>query len=328
MGSDYARVAVCWRVTVFQSTLPVWGATAAAAESVYAHAISIHAPRVGSDGSDNGGGGGFFAFQSTLPVWGATAPGGHLPSPALFQSTLPVWGATPRGKPQRKKVNISIHAPRVGSDGQQPAHPHHHRNFNPRSPCGERRCAQSEQGRELQISIHAPRVGSDYPGPGHPAGRREFQSTLPVWGATVHQPTQPPEPVHFNPRSPCGERRPGSMSGWSSRRISIHAPRVGSDPGRLAQVERVTRFQSTLPVWGATVPEMSIVEAEKFQSTLPVWGATWRSGAGAAPGYFNPRSPCGERLQAIMSACVGTEFQSTLPVWGATAATDWGAKTF
>ena len=56
----------------FQSTLPVWGATLAKAES-YSGLI----------------------FQSTLPVWGATTTG----SLAIikvngFQSTLPVWGAT------------------------------------------------------------------------------------------------------------------------------------------------------------------------------------------------------------------------------------------
>ena len=34
-----------------------------------------------------------------------------------------------------------------------------------------------------------------------------------------------------------------------------------------------------------------------FQSTLPVWGATPRSVTIPAPSlYFNPRSPCGERL--------------------------------
>ena len=79
--------------------------------------------------------------------------------------------------------------------------------------------------------------------------------------------------------------------------ISIHAPRVGSDPGpgwwRLCG----GRFQSTLPVWGATIPSTpasppakisihaprvgsdricftSTTKTSVFQSTLPVWGAT------------------------------------------------------
>ena len=56
-----------------------------------------------------------------------------------FQSTLPAWGATFRNR-RRKEVqrNISIHAPRVGSDGQVGPHVFPFFNFNPRSPRGER----------------------------------------------------------------------------------------------------------------------------------------------------------------------------------------------
>ena len=34
------------------------------------------------------------------------------------------------------------------------------------------------------------------------------------------------------------------------------------------------RFQSTLPVWGATIWDIAEVREYGFQSTLPVWGAT------------------------------------------------------
>ena len=101
------------------------------------------------------------AFQSTLPVWGATCrrsassasstnfnprspcgerPGGagHDPDDAGFQSTLPVWGATHVAELPIEPVDISIHAPRVGSDETN----------NPTAQC-------------RVISIHAPRVGSD-----------------------------------------------------------------------------------------------------------------------------------------------------------------------
>ena len=58
------------------------------------------------------------AFQSTLPVRGATVDW----SPAsvwmfLFQSTLPVRGATFRAVDGISCKQISIHAPREGSDG-------------------------------------------------------------------------------------------------------------------------------------------------------------------------------------------------------------------
>ena len=78
--------------------------------------------------------------------------------------------------------------------------------FNPRSPCGERHTPLPTLFRGLWISIHAPRVGSDklllifisrflHFNPRSPCGERPkaianpaaafiFQSTLPVWGAT------------------------------------------------------------------------------------------------------------------------------------------------
>ena len=41
------------------------------------------------------------------------------------------------------------------------------------------------------------------------------------------------------------------------------------------------KFQSTPPVWGATVAEAEVVvEDNKFQSTPPVWGATYPSPGG------------------------------------------------
>ena len=80
--------------------------------------------------------------------------------------------------------------------------------------------------------------------------------------------------------------------------ISIHAPRVGSDGRPSAAGLRTQEFQSTLPVWGATLQpahyqagrsisihaprvgsDRAAVRASAevwiFQSTLPVWGATW-----------------------------------------------------
>ena len=60
---------------------------------------------------------------------------------------------------------------------------------------------------EAEISIHAPRVGSDSSG-------KSWWS----W------------PGHFNPRSPCGERRDRDPLPLFDALISIHAPRVGSDP--------------------------------------------------------------------------------------------------
>ena len=124
-------------------------------------------------------------FQSTLPVWGATNQRQKRAKHSRFQSTLPVWGATLNLLSRLPaKLQISIHAPRVGSDASivvaclvavlisihaprvgsdlipiksatEPT------DFNPRSPCGERHMEQGHQSAGRNISIHAPRVGSD-----------------------------------------------------------------------------------------------------------------------------------------------------------------------
>ena len=236
---------------------------------------------------------------------------------------------------------ISIHAPRVGSDRCPGCNYNADCYFNPRSPCGERLFTDS-QG----------------------CGFFLFQSTLPVWGATTQVTVAQGDMANFNPRSPCGERQqitaaiPGDMgfqstlpvwgatsdgrTVWEKPLISIHAPRVGSDTNcannrgyktyfnprspcgerlLLALAQRLKyRFQSTLPVWGATLTPP--------RKTSTLWDFNPRSPCGERPEvcrkipifmtYFNPRSPCGERRIASHFTPVSDLFQSTLPVWGAT----------
>ena len=79
------------------------------------------------------------------------------------------------------------------------------------------------------------------------------------------------------------------------------------------------KFQSTLPVWGATSAQVVAAPPALISIHAPRVG----SDVGARPhasfkSYFNPRSPCGERLIAIPLSFVSFQFQSTLPVWGAT----------
>ena len=173
------------RGQIFQSTLPGWGATAFPWMPIaFLHdfnprspdgerlrhipfdlpvkAISIHAPRMGSDLFLVSGFHSREAFQSTLPGWGATVRLALWDLACrVFQSTLPGWGATTRS----------------GSESPLPEY------FNPRSPDGERPM--------IYFSFSSVAL---------------FQSTLPGWGAT---------------------RRPLSQS--PGFRISIHAPRMGSD---------------------------------------------------------------------------------------------------
>ena len=216
--------------------------------------------------------------------------------------------------------------------------------------------------------------------------KKTFQSTLPVWGATKLKQDELIFKGHFNPRSPCGERPATKSAIQTFGDFNPRSP-CGERPGASALEASKSRFQSTLPVWGATRSRRTTTSAKKFQSTLPVWGATFflliddlvprisihaprvgsdSHGEGISypqTGYFNPRSPCGERpfVGTVVAPSVaisihaprvgsdntsttrggsgrnfnprspcgerppGTEymgmtrvFQSTLPVWGAT----------
>ena len=78
----------------------------------------------------------------------------------LFQATLPVWGATGVSTDYLLGRDISIHAPRVGSDAG------HYQvvSLNGISIHAPRVGSDSTRTRFVSkgtISIHAPRVGSD-----------------------------------------------------------------------------------------------------------------------------------------------------------------------
>ena len=146
---------------------------------------------------------------------------------------------------------------------------------------------------------------------------------------------------YFNPRSPCGERPAARTPRNRPADFNPRSP-CGERLGGMYLSTAIYRFQSTLPMWGATVFLGRVFAAIFiFQSTLPMWGATWtrfrracgrrhfnpRSPCGErqarhchyrSQNHFNPRSPCGERRLTAASALKSILFQSTLPMWGAT----------
>ena len=102
--------------------------------------------------------------------------------------------------------------------------------------------------------------------------------------------------------------------------ISIHAPRVGRDCIPLNPAEQPENFNPRAPC-GARPLQVNTDDAYViFQSTRPVWGATLtRLTAGWAKHDFNPRAPCGARLIRRRYGRLMLLFQSTRPVWGATS---------
>ena len=125
-------------------------------------AISIHAPRVGSDLTCTQPRSGESNFNPRPPRGErqlSRAGADNLPQ---FQSTPPAWGATHSVSAIIYVVFISIHAP----------------------PCGERRGLYDIRYSKPKISIHAPPCGERPLIDTSFTPRVVFQSTPPVWGAT------------------------------------------------------------------------------------------------------------------------------------------------
>ena len=145
----------------FQSAPPVRGATKHAGDSLLLVGVSIRAPRAGSDLRELVLAGQCTLFQSAPPVRGATQtyptprtpkscfnprpPCGERPVNSavdlwrsLFQSAPPVRGATYETVVNVTTTNVSIRAPRAGSDTRSCVCSKPVSSFNPRPPCGER----------------------------------------------------------------------------------------------------------------------------------------------------------------------------------------------
>ena len=198
---------------------------------------------------------------------------------------------------KKQQGDISIHAPRTGSDCRELRVAPHRRHFNPRSPHGERR--------NIRQPFLLPFL---------------FQSTLPARGATQGAVQKEPR-TDFNPRSPHGERRLqcGAFSttenfnprsphgerpilfccprpgGYFNPR-SPHGERLENDSGALG----VADFNPRSPHGERRAFRPAWQPRARFQSTLPARGATVPV-CNAQPPLtdFNPRSPHGERQRKV-----------------------------
>ena len=174
-----------------------------------------------------------------------------------------------------------------------------HTDFYPRSPCGERRLLMCfwPFGRlflstlslrratydtyakvlRVNISIHALLAESDEQPGNQRVQSTEFLSTLSLRRATGRHRGNNGSPVHFYPRSPCGERRDVIAEITEAQSISIHALLAESD----------------------IVHALKLADTMLFLSTLSLRRATSQQPDGTTKTtYFYPRSPCGERQRA------------------------------
>ena len=138
-GSDSTSLICQIPSHVFQSTLPARGATAARVDLFPPERFQSTLPARGATNCSSAMSRCSSSFQSTLPARGATCSAlGCWRCSTTFQSTLPARGATALYVNGRKMSDISIHAPRTGSDGRQEWTYFRRNDFNPRSPHGER----------------------------------------------------------------------------------------------------------------------------------------------------------------------------------------------
>ncbi len=211
----------------------------------------------------------------------------------MFQSTPPAWGATPGDNFPASVHNVSIHAPRMGSDRVGAAWAFPRGCFNPRPPHGERH----------QMSDLFCPVCSFNPRPPH--GERPTAKS------------KRGKAKCFNPRPPHGERRHG-VKFWGGGGVSIHAPRMGSD------------YKTPAPTWSTPVsihaPRMGSdhfpggffwfggvsIHAPRMGSDLINVGKVGMALC------FNPRPPHGERPFKPLGGYSSGVLQSTPPAWGAT----------
>ena len=275
--------------------------------------ISIHAPRGGSDTT-------ILRLAFLPPNFNPRSPWGERRISVeiavlfrSFQSTLPVGGATVspgRTSLQRKDFN-----PR-SPWGERPvcsvAHVFH-KDFNPRSPWGERLAVGS-------ILMPLRLFQSTLPVGGATSlfvvsfVQMSFQSTLPVGGATIFiilflltsafQSTLPVggattldkrdvQLFIFQSTLPVGGATPEDICINASNRISIHAPRGGSDIFLVMLVQSARHFNPRSP-WGERLwPSDGSSSTVEFQSTLPVGGATFLLSLFAVPSYISIHAPRG-----------------------------------
>ncbi len=173
----------------------------------------------------------------------------------------------------------------------------HQKGVNPRSPCGER------------LWRNKPNIFCFI----------EFQSALPVWGATIFFLLKIAH-LLFQSALPVWGATFSNKFLWGFEKVSIRAPRVGSDiVCDYSKGSDSSSFNPRSPCGERPLLPLIISSISKFQSALPVWGATCvphvilgfmpvsirapRVGSDKLsnwyyidPKCFNPRSPCGERL--------------------------------
>ena len=305
-------------------------------------AISIHAPRTGSDKTFTRWGCFWRTFQSTLPARGATpvlsagrslaanfnprSPHGERLSgrglarlAGLFQSTLPARGATFIVGFAVNRAEFQSTLPARGATRLPRGCFCRHRLFQSTLPArGATRWASLSVGVSVFQST-LPARGATFQRPLNRIQTCLFQSTLPARGATIFTPPISTPKLNFNPRSPHGERLEFIMFIASDSTISIHAPRTGSDAVEQRTNLGAGYFNPRSPHGERHDFRHSPERAEAISIHAPRTGSDERCDCGCSQTDISihaPRTGSDRTLRNLVN--IVNSFQSTLPARGAT----------
>ena len=214
---------------------------------------------------------------------------------------------------------ISTHAPRTGSDSGAAPSCAAARNFNPRSPHGERRGERGAGSRRHDFNPRSPHGERRNPvrrlarsmcnfNPRSPHGERQrwrtyftlptgFQPTLPARGATIYHGSNRIARTISTHAPRTGSDFVGCANN-SQRLISTHAPRTGSDSA-VKRWKRFSPISTHAPRTGSDVLVTPEITGTPISTHAPRTGSD----------KYNERH-----------AIDFTEFQPTLPARGATLA--------
>ena len=213
----------------------------------------------------------------------------------------------------------SFSPPRIVIDTNSPAHaesfPHVRRTLDINRESDIHAVAGTPQ---TPISIHALRKESD-PGtlrltkrsknfnPHSPCGER------PCWNI------RPNAGSYFNPHSPCEERLKPDLSVLKDMQFQSTLPLRGAT-SEAVRYELAKLISIHTPLAGSDVVDVRHVYPVLISIHTPLAGSDFsRRSYNSNSFYFNPHSPCGERLLRMMFSNWLLVFQSTLPLRGATA---------
>ena len=214
-----------------------------------------------------------------------------------FQSTLPARGATVAAIQYQADCRISIHAPRTGSDLNFFSIFNSSSYFNPRSPHGERRFQIKQRVSPRNFNPRSPHGERPPQTCVRNLWRSTFQSTLPARGATEDIETV-----------------------QQIVRISIHAPRTGSDRQGSRSRETARYFNPRSPHGERLLMALSTATMINISIHAPRTGSDrYRAGRYNPAERISIHAPRtgSDGITAALTTRSGL-FQSTLPARGAT----------